>query len=473
MPFSKFSKDYFGSNYRKAERNYRNGIAIERSRFQKKYPSADISKFVFDANLTQTGDLIRTFTRYRNENGELFEITGYLFKKLYANTLHWTPKIWDVTGTYQPFALAPDSLPYNVRKFTIYVNGRTGFTSNFDALKTSWEGTANDITKVPVDKDDPYFASLLAACVISHVGGISRKHLTGDNKVITSIARYYIYYHMKRFTENPDKMSPYITEDLREIVKNNLQTKRIWIDKFEYTRAEINYWYSHHSNKHNIRNYRYRISSNNTGVLGIDYQEVSKVENNSDTDWIRFIKEDSDGLTKVGQKLFQLAVESYIYCVLDAQAQTRWPIVGQGAKSLQTQEIFHSLVKDTITQDNPTKAISDMRTAIKDTNVVLNMAITPGIILIPSNMIILKEKVAGYNNVLTLATKDMKFGVNENVNYVKPVKQQVTEEKDKPVVKPKETLQVTSTTVFPKIDKTTYLLGTMATLGFLVARYVI
>ena len=162
------------------------------------------------------------------------------------------------------------------------------------------------------------------------------------------------------------------------------------------------------------------MSKNHTGVLGIDYQEVSKIENNSDTDWMCFIKEDSDGLTKTGQKLFQLVVESYVYSVLGAQAQTRWPIVGQGAKSLQTQEIFHRLVKDTITQDNPVKSISDMRTAIKDTNVVLNMAITLGIILIPSDMIILKEKVAGYNNVLTLATKNMKFGVNEDVNYVKP-----------------------------------------------------
>ena len=43
---------------------------------------------------------------------------------------------------------------------------------------------------------------------------------------------------MKRFTENPTKMSPYITEDLREIVKNNLQTKRLWTDKFEHTRAK-------------------------------------------------------------------------------------------------------------------------------------------------------------------------------------------------------------------------------------------
>ena len=257
---------------------------------------------------------------------------------------------------------------------------------------------------------------LLAACIISHVGGISRKHLTGDNKVITSIARYYIYYHMKRFTDDLRKMSPYITDDLKELVKNNLQTKTTWVDRFEYTRENISLWYQQHPNKHNIRNYKYRMSKNHTGVLGIDCQEVSKVVNNSDTDWMRFIKEDSDGITNTGQRLFQLAVASYVYSVLGAQARTRWSIVGQGAKSLQTQEIFHTLVKDTIAQDNPVKAISDMRTAIKNRNVVLNMAITPGIILIP----------AGYNNVLTLATKDMKFGVNENVNYVKPAQQEET-----------------------------------------------
>ena len=393
MPFEKFSRSYFGSNYEKAKRTYETAIARVKSNFERKYPSANMGKFVFDADLTKDGDLRRVWVKYRDELGETFEISSSTFKAYYSGSLYWQPRIWGPDGTYQPFVLSSDSLPYNVRKFTIYVNERQGFTSNFDALKTSWEGKANDITKVPVDKNDPYFASLLAACVISHVGGISRKHLIGDNKVITSIARYYVYYHMKRFTENSDKMSPYITEDLREIVKKNLQTKTTWVDKFEHTRENISLWCKEHPNKHNIRNYRYRMSKNHTGVLGIDYQEVSKIENNSDTDWVRFIKEDSDGLTKVGQKLFQLAVESYVYCVLDAQAQTRWPIVGQGAKSLQTQEIFHRLVKDTITQDNPVKAISDMRTAIKSTNVVLNMAITPGIILIPSNMIILKEKV--------------------------------------------------------------------------------
>ena len=181
-------------------------------------------------------------------------------------------------------------------------------------MSTSWKGTNNDITKAAVDKDDPYFASLLAAYIISHVGGMSREHLTGDNNVVTSIARYCIYYHMKRFTGTPEKMSPYITQDFKRGIQQNIPHKRIWVHKFERTRAEINYWYSRHSNKHNIRNYRYRMSANNTGVLGIEYEEVSKVVNDSDNDWMKFIKDDSDGLTKTGQILVQSAIECMYVC---------------------------------------------------------------------------------------------------------------------------------------------------------------
>ena len=101
-------------------------------------------------------------------------------------------------------------------------------------------------------------------------------------------------------------------------------------------------------------------------------------------------------------------------------------------------------------------------------------------------MIILKKKVAGYNNVLTLATKDMKFGVNENINYVKPV--ETVEPATSPITSktttavPKEVpLQptqgvvesVTPITVFPKTNETTYLLSSAVALGFLVTRYMI
>ena len=154
-----------------------------------------------------------------------------------------------------------------------------------------------------------------------------------------------------------------------------------------------------------------------------------------------------------------------MYCLLGAQAQTRWPIVGQGAKSLQTQQIFHRLVQDTIAQDNPSKAISDMRKAIQDTNVVLNMAITPGIILIPSNMIILKNKVEGYNNVLTIATNAMKFGVNTKVNYVAP---KVTKKPPIPTITKKPPTIATQQNAYLP-----YLLGSTIGIGFLVTKFVL
>ena len=462
--------------------------------FVQQYPNARLDRFKFIVTLSKTGDVTGTSVDFKVRDGQFLDITTDDFKKLYSGELHWLPTIWDTSGTVALFTLPSSSLPHNYRKFTIYVNANSGFTSNFDALSTSWEGNANDITKIAVNKDDPYFASLLAAYIISYVGGISRKHLTGDNNVVTSIARYCLYYHMKRFTGTPEKMSSYIANDIKKIIQKNIPHKRIWAHKFERTRAEINYWYSHHANKNNIRNYRYRMSANNTGVLGIDYEEVSKVVNDSDTDWMKFIKDDSDtdwmkfikddsdtdwmkfikddsdGLTKTGQILVQSAIESYVYSVLGAQAQTRWPIVGQGAKSLQTQQIFHRLVQDTIAQDNPSKAISDMRKAIQDTNVVLNMAITPGIILIPSNMIILKNKVEGYNNVLTIATNAMKFGVNTKVNYVAP---KVTKKPPiPPTVKPTTTVKPPTVTTQPNAHLP-YLLGSTIGIGFLVTKFVL
>ena len=65
---------------------------------------------------------------------------------------------------------------------------------------------------------------------------------------------------------------------------------------------------------------------------------------NNINDYKLFISKESNGLTALGQLLFQQSVESYVYSVLGSQASTRWPIVGQGAKSLQTQVVFRKIV---------------------------------------------------------------------------------------------------------------------------------
>ncbi len=104
-------------------------------------------------------------------------------------------------------------------------------------------------------------------------------------------------------------------------------------------------------------------------MVGIYYQKITGQSPNDVNDYKKFIATTTDGLTKIGQKLLQESVESYVYAVLGTQAKTRWSIVGEGAKSLQTQEVFRTIVKETIAQSDTTTTISNMRTAIASTNV--------------------------------------------------------------------------------------------------------
>ena len=134
------------------------------------------------------------------------------------------------------------------------------------------------------------------------------------------------------------------------------------------------------------------------------------------SDYGLFVAQKSNGLTPLGQLLFQQSVESFVYSVLGSQAATRWSIVSQGAKSSQTQVEFRKIVHDTIVEDDQTITIGNMRKAIADTHVILNTAISPGMILIPGDMIILTEEILGFNNILTVADSTMKFGLNDKVN---------------------------------------------------------
>ena len=171
----------------------------------------------------------------------------------------------------------------------------------------------------------------------------------------------------------------------------------MWTDAFDQGSEEINTWLSEQKDKSKIRNYHY--SKNSKGyVTGITYEKITGQSPNDVNDYKKFIATMTDGLTKIGQKLLQQSIESYVYAVLGTQAKTRWPIVGEGAKSLQTIEVFCTIVKETIAQSDTTTNISNMRIAITNTNVVLSMA--PGMILVPSNLIIQKEKITGYNNII-------------------------------------------------------------------------
>ncbi len=289
------------------------------------------------------------------------------------------------------------------------------------------------------------------------------------------------------------KVGRYFASSPRSIYKKMLPTSPVWTEQFDSTRSEINTSLLSRKDRDQIRNWKYHNNPRGEQT-GITYEKITGQSPNDVNDYKKFIATTTVGLTKIGQKLFQQSVESYAYAVLGAQTKTRWSIVGEGAKSLQTQDVFRTIVKETIAQSDTTITISNMRTAIASTNVVLNMAISPGMILVPSKLIIQKEKIPGYNNVLTLATDKMKFGKNTDVNYKASAVTTTTQASPKPKtqvtpnttqVTPKttqvtpKTTQANPKTTQPNKPKTTSviiaseILGvTMIVGGFLFSKYI-
>ena len=67
---------------------------------------------------------------------------------------------------------------------------------------------------------------------------------------------------------------------------------------------------------------------------------------------------------------------------------------------------------------NTSTWINNKNRAIRDTNIILNLAISPSLWLMSNNLIIIKNSIKDFNNKLQVATINMTFGVNENLNKI-------------------------------------------------------
>ena len=112
-------RQYYGSDYDKALNNLRTTKKRLKDEFVKKYTNAHLDRFSFNAVLLQTGDVTGTSVSFKVRDGQYLDITADDFKKLYSRELYWSPKIWDTSGTVQPFTKNSSGL--NVNSFKVYV----------------------------------------------------------------------------------------------------------------------------------------------------------------------------------------------------------------------------------------------------------------------------------------------------------------------------------------------------------------
>ena len=124
----------------------------------------------------------------------------------------------------------------------------------------------------------------------------------------------------------------------------------------------------------------------------------------------------SHGLTSAGLSRINQSIESFCYAILGSQVDVRSSISGSQGSAIETQRQFLSMVEDAIRNPYISKSVQRFQLAIESAKVRLDLAISPGLWLLPSKMVVNTESVVGYNNKLKKATSLMRIGVNSDLN---------------------------------------------------------
>ena len=124
----------------------------------------------------------------------------------------------------------------------------------------------------------------------------------------------------------------------------------------------------------------------------------------------------SHGLTSAGLSRINQSIESFCYAILGSQVDVRSSIGGSQGSAIETQRQFLSMVEDAIRNPDISKSVQRFQLAIESAKVRLDLAISPGLWLLPSKMVVNTESVVGYNNKLKKARSFMKIGINSDLN---------------------------------------------------------
>ena len=153
------------------------------------------------------------------------------------------------------------------------------------------------------------------------------------------------------------------------------------------------------------------------GGRASDWNLVPYIENTeARNQYEYFLCPVSHGLTSAGLSRINQSIESFCYAILGSQVDVRSSIAGSQGSAIETQRQFLSMVENAIRNPDISKSVQRFQLAIESAKVRLDLAISPGLWLLSSKMVVNTESVVGYNNKLKKATSFMRIGVNSDLN---------------------------------------------------------
>lgn len=393
--------------------------------FVKRYPNYDQNRFGQDSN----GNV--TFL-FNGSYYDPFNSDGTLKKSLYQfpsfEGHHYTPEnINDFLGSK-----FPKGLTLSNKKYSIPAVDLSSKPDDIKKLLSSLEVYVTPSQKISVKINDVF---QLTPPSFSDISGYTAWMRAPNLKYWSQQLNFAVwcatsgcgigYDLLKPDTQVASVLRFHVLITVRRIL-SSLQVPQPWDNNFVWDGTRYNNGvYQRLCNEFGVKNpdFRFKGIGTDSDKFSFYYRSPSNDkltayyqsthEDRSQYNW--FVPQLGEGLTKAGLSRLNQSIEAYVYCVLGAQVNTRSAIVGSDGASQETQQEFAKLFESSVVERDISKSIQRYQFAVQQAKVRLNLAISPGTWLLPSNLVINTRSVVGYNNKLEKATKDMVFGIN-NIN---------------------------------------------------------
>ena len=109
-----------------------------------------------------------------------------------------------------------------------------------------------------------------------------------------------------------------------------------------------------------------------------------------------FVPKNGNGLTRPGMGRINRSLEAFVYCVLGAQVNIRSGIVGNSGGAVEAQQEMLKLFESAVIEEDLSTSVQRYQLAVQEAKLRLDLAIAPGIWLMPSNLVINTESICFY-----------------------------------------------------------------------------
>ena len=413
------------------------------SRFQARYPHADRSKFHLDdtdgvRNIYYGDHWAWGETKHdrgafsSEETNALGRASSFPMQLVLSNKRYPVPGVGfdkDVNGiadllvNLDIFVTPRDSFVAKMRN--IYKNSMVRFTSG--AQGNAWLNAPN----YKYWPQQLNFAVWCATCGC----GVSLTELDVYPKVVQGFLKFHVYFTTRRVLY---ELGVPLPDESAFSQTNNVYTKSAFsalCNEFGVTSPDFRFKKGRNHGMGNVyvggdsEEYEMDIGSKQsywprrvylfedegaTARKGNRIYNIHNLDGKKQYSW--FVPNRGVGLTRRGMGRLNRSLEAFVYCVLGAQVNIRSGIVGNSGGAVEAQQEMMKLFESAVIEENLATSVQRYQLAVQEAKLRLDLAIAPGIWLMPSNLVINTESIVGYNNELQKASDSMQFGVNLGVN---------------------------------------------------------